>query len=372
MHDQLLDAVRDLAPRVRLAADDIEANRGLPLDLVRELARTGCFRMLVPRALGGAEVGPLDMVRVLEELARADGSTGWCAMVGATSGLLLAYLEEDVAREIFDDPDLVLAGVFAPMGAASLEGDAYRARGRWPFASGVEHSTWRMGGVVVGSEVRHLLFHRDQTEVEDTWRTLGLRGTGSHDLVVRDALVPVRRAVTLAGAEPRHPGALYRFPLFGLLALGVAAVALGIARTSIETLTSLAREKRPGGGKRTLAERESTQIELARAEATLRSARAFLVEATEAAHESAEQGRPLSLDQRAELRLAATHATRASAECTNRMYEAGGASSVYASCLLQRCFRDVHVATQHAMVAPSMYAGIGRVMLGLTQEASHL
>ncbi len=372
----LVEAAAALAPEIRSRADETEAARHLAPDLVEKLAAAGLFRMLVPRVLGGGEVAPATMVKAIETVARADAAAGWCVMVGATSGLMSAYLEEDAAREVYGDAGVVTSGVFAPMGKAIEDGESYRVSGRWTFASGVEHARYRMGGVVVMGEgepvIRHLIFRADQTRVLDTWNVSGLRGTGSHDMSVTEAIVPKRWSASLIADKARHPGVLYRFPMFGLLALGIAAVALGVAREATLALVALATEKRPMWSKKSLAHRELVQAHVAEAEGVWRSGRAFLLEAAgEVTHRAAARGE-IDVKDRALLRLAATTATRSSARAVDLMYEAGGGSSIYAASPLQRYFRDVHVATQHVMVAEATYAAVGRVLLGLHGDGEML
>ena len=187
----MIDVVRALAPDIRAEADRIERERRLPLALVRGLARAGVFRLCVPRALGGEEADAATLIAVLEELAHADGSTGWCAMIGATSGLVSAYLPDAEARAIYGtSPDVVTGGVFAPTGSAVRENAHYRVNGRWRFASGCQHCDWLMAGCLVQDDgpprARMVLFPATDAEIIDTWTVSGLRGTGSHDFEVKD------------------------------------------------------------------------------------------------------------------------------------------------------------------------------------------
>ncbi len=373
----MIDAVRPLLPRIRAAADEIEAGRRVPLPIVHALADAGVFRACIPRALGGVEAHPHDLVAVLETIAAADGSSGWCAMIGATSGVVSAYLPDAVARTIYGtDPRVVSGGVFAPRGIAVPEGDGYRVDGRWPFASGSEHCAWLMGGCLVRDggppRARMMLVPARDVRIVDTWNVAGLRGTGSHDMVIEGVLVPAERSVSIVTDRPRAAGTLYAFPVFGLLAIGIAAVALGIARAAVDELVRVAREKAPYGSKRTLAERAVVQANVARAEALLRSAHAFLDDAIGRAWTAAERDGAITTADRAALRLAATHATTSAAQATDLAYDAGGGTSIYATSPLQRCFRDVHVATQHAMVAGSTLELAGRVLLGLDTDTSQL
>jgi len=374
-----VDAARALFPVVREAAETTERGRRLPLPIVAALAEAGLFRLCVPRVLGGTETDPTALVLAIEEIARADGSAGWCTMIGATTGLLSGYLAEDAAREIFArDPNVVTGGVVAARGRAAVVDGGYRVTGRWPFASGCQHCAWLVGGCLVedgGSAApaaRMMMFPATAVEIIDTWTVSGLCGSGSHDIAVSDLFVPVGRTTSLVADRPRQPGPLYQFPLFGLLALGIAAVTLGIARTAIDELVELAGGKTPTGGRRRLAERPAVQADVAQAEAELRAARAFLLNAIADAWNVASTRGTVDLGQRALLRLAATHATVHAAGVVDRMYNAGGGTSVYATSLLQRCFRDVHTATQHMMVGPPTWEFAGRLLLGIDTDTSTL
>ena len=382
--EQPLAAAQRLAPLAATLAERIEHERALPRELVDELLDAGLLSLCLPRALGGREAHPAQMACALERLARADGATAWCAMVASTSSLLGAYLPQREAELIYAGGASVTGGVFAPRGRAERRDGAYVVDGRWSFVSGVTHCDWVLGGCVVhdgeepallddGSpDVRLVLMPIDDVEVVDTWSVSGLRGTGSHDMVAVAQLVPASRAVSLSSDAPRHPGALYSFPLFGLLAVGIASVTLGVARGSIEDLVSLAGAKTPAGGRKTLAERATVQAQVARAEAALRAARGLVLDEVEAAWRAAESEGAMPEGQRLGLRLAASHATEVSAEVVTSMYHAGGGTSIYDSNPLQRRFRDVHVATQHMMVAPPTWELAGRLLVGLPTDTRQL
>jgi indole-3-acetate monooxygenase len=371
-----VDRARAAAELIAPLSARIERERGLPPEAVRALVEAGVYKMLVPREFGGGEAPAATLLEVIEELARADGSAGWCAMIGATSGLMSVFLEPDFAREVYGPPGAITCGSFAPMGRAEPAEGGYRVRGRWPFASGCEHASWRMGGALVADEVgavpavRSVLFRADETRVIDTWQVSGLCGTGSHDVEVGEIVVPAARVFSLFGA-PRHRGAVYRVPIFGLLAAGVAAVSLGIARRAVDAFVELAAGKRPLDAKRSIAHRELVQLTLAQAEAKVRSSRAFLFDALGRVVDEAGGGEA-SLRSRALLRIAAAQAAAESAAAVGLVYHAGGASSIYAASPLQRCFRDANVATQHVMVNATSTTLAGRVLLGLESNTSTL
>ena len=371
----MLARARALLPALREQGAQIEAGRRLTAEAVKMLVDVGVFRLLAPRDAGGLEASPRTFVDVIEALSIGDSAAGWCAMVGASTSVAGGYLEPAVAREVFGGPQSTACGVFAPMGRGVAEGEGYRVTGRWPFASGCEHAAYRLGGFLVaspgegGMQMRQALFRAEDTQIIDTWTTSGLRGTGSHDIAVEAAFVPASHTLSLTG-EPRVATALYRFPVFGLLALGVAGVSMGIARAALDAFAELAASKRPMGAKRTLAERELVQTEVARAEAALRGARALVHAALEEVSAAVAGGAPMALKDRASLRLAATHATEEATRAVDIVQRAAGGSAVYEANAFARHHRDAHVATQHGMVAPSTYTVVGRVLLGLpTDEA---
>ena len=176
----------------------------------------------------------------------------------------------------------------------------------------------------------------------------------------------------MIGTQPRHQGALYAFPLFGLLAVGIAGVALGIARGAMDDLLELAGAKTPEGSRRKLAERAAVQADTARAEASLRAARALMMDELDRGYATAESSGETGTEVRAALRLSATHAVRSAAGVVDTCYELGGGSSIYARSPLQRRFRDMHVATQHMLISPATFELTGRLLLGLPTDTAQL
>lgn len=382
--DDLLAAAARMEPGIRARANEIERARRLPADLAAGLASAGFFRMGVPRSIGGLECDPLTLLAAIERIAMADASVGWCVMIGATSGLSAAYLPTAAAAEIFGAAETIAGGVFAPMGRASDEGDHYRLDGRWSWASGSANCHWLGGGamLVAGGEpipaadgrpeARMLFFPAGDAKLIDTWHVSGLCGTGSGDMEVRGLLVPKSRAVDLAGGRPVATGALYAFPVFGLLALGIAAVLIGNARAAMEELVALAGAKRPQGSRRTLAERGAAQATLADCEARLSAARAWLRETVEAAWGEAQAGGRIDLVTRTRLRLCASHAARVATDVVRAMFDLGGGSAVFEASPLQRRLRDGQVGATHMMVAPPTFELAGRVLMGLPTDGTQV
>lgn len=362
----------------RAHSDTMESARRLPDTLAREMAEAGMFRLLVPRCYQGLEAHPQEFFDAIATSGEADGAVGWCQMIGATTGMMSASLPEQWSEAIYgSNPNSITTGVTAPSGRAERVDGGLKVTGRWSFGSGCQVSDWICGGCLIHGEdgpelnasgaPRALLVFFPAAAVKihaDSWQTSGLRGTGSNDIEVENLLVPEGRWVELGG-RPRVDTTLYRFPTLGLLALGVSAVAIGIARHAIASFVELATDKVPTGSGRTLAERAAAQKDLARAEALVRSAVALTGDAIAGAWETARSGGRLSTEDKASLRLAASNNAWSAAEAVDLVYHAAGGSAVYESSPLQRCFRDVHVATQHIMVAQPTYEVIGRVKLGL-------
>jgi indole-3-acetate monooxygenase len=379
-----LEAAAGLAPQIRSCAEEIEQSRRLPLPLVEAITQAGLFRLWIPRSLGGEETEPMTLVRVVEEVSRADGATGWCLAIGGEYGAFGGYLPAEAAREVYgNDGRVRTAGAFRPFGDATIVAGGYRATGRWPLGSGCQHSAWIVGGCRIldgdqprlrsdGTPVtRILFFSATDCEILDTWHSVGLRGTGSHDYAVSDVFVPAARSLSFR-EPPVEPGPLYALPTVALFGTVLAAVPLGIARHAIDILLDLTASKIASRSRRTLREDAMMQANLGQAEALVRSGRAFLYQSLADAWQVVSAGQPLSVVQRAMLWLAATHAATAAKQATELMFAAGGSTSPYVSSGLERCLRDVHAACQHVTLAAPNYQMAGQAFLDLDMRATVL
>jgi alkylation response protein AidB-like acyl-CoA dehydrogenase len=367
--ESYLRAAEELSLLAAEEATEAERSGRLSDRFVTGLAEHGLAAMALPSEMGGPGMDPAILLRVLETLGRGDGSAGWVAMVMAVGSIAGCYMGPDGATEVFaGGASSLTAGVFAPRGTARAVPGGYRVDGRWPFASGCLHAEWLSVGVRVEGEdsIRFCYLPVGETEILPTWDVGGLRATGSHDLVVTDGFVPSRLTYSLDGqVNTRDPVA--RLPLYGLLAAGIAAVTLGIARASIDALVELASAKTPTGSRRLLAERPSVQERVGRAEAGWEAARGFLLGVA-----SGLAAAEPTLRDRARLRLAANHAVASAVDVVDAMYAAAGGTSVYNSSPLQRYFRDIHTATQHMMVAQPIWELAGRVLMRLPADTSQL
>jgi len=352
----------------------MDLERRLPLADAGKISETGIFRLLTPKSIGGPELTPLEFFKTLEKIASANASVSWCAMIAATNGLSAAYLPEDQARLIFGGPNVITGGVFAPRGKAVDAGDHYRVSGRWAWGSGSANCSWLAGGCTVwkdgdmqvlpggGPEIRMMIFPAEEAALIDTWKVMGLRGTGSGDFEVKDICVPKTHSVSLLSDKPREKGALYKFPLFGLLALGIAGVAAGNGYQAITDLRDRAVSKNLPGGK-SQADKAYMQSALAEMEADWQSTRAFIIQEVRRLWEIAKVSDEIPVKDRAALRLACTKATRTNADICRRAYEICGGDALFEGNDIERRFRDAYAMTQHIMTGAGTYEMVGRVML---------
>jgi alkylation response protein AidB-like acyl-CoA dehydrogenase len=378
-----LDAARKLAPLIRSSADEIEARRELPAPLFEALADAGLFRIGLPRAVGGLELDLPAYVQVIEEIGKADASTAWVVNQLAIFATYAARMPHDVARTIWATPRSVVANTPAATARAVVVPGGYRVTGRQGFSTGCRHASWLAAHAQViengqvrldggQPEARYLFVPVGEAEIVDTWRVRGMRGTGTHHFAVHDVFVPAGRSVLSVTAPLVETGPLYQLPRTLLFASGDAAAALGMARTSITVFMELAGAKTPRAMPSLLRDQAAVQGDVGHAEAHLRSARAFLAEAVRDAWAEVTATGAITLDARAVLRLATTHAIRQAARVIDIVYNAAGATAVYESHLLQRHFQDIHVITQHIQGRLSHYELVGRHWLGLKVDEGRL
>ncbi|MEC7291387.1 MAG: acyl-CoA dehydrogenase family protein, partial [Pseudomonadota bacterium] len=360
-------AARALQPELSARAQEMEDVRRLPADLAAKMAEAGLFRMITPAVYGGLESTPRDIVDAVEIIAEANASAGWCAMIAATTAMNAAYMSPAAAKEVYSDPMTITGGVFAPMGKAVVDGDDYVVSGRWQWGSGSANCTWLCGGCMVfeAGEMRMLpsgrpdsrmmVFPAADAELIDTWHVMGLKGTGSGDIAVDNIRVPKGRSVSLVADKPQVDGALYKFPAFGLLALGVAATALGNTRGTLNAFADLAGVKKNQGSAKTLSERVNIQAEMAKMTAAFRAARAYLHDEIERTWEVAQNSDDIPVERRAALRMACTQMVRTGADIARNCYDLGGGAALFQASDLQRRFRDAHAMTQHIVTAPGTW-----------------
>lgn len=376
-----LDAARALAPEIRERAREGEQLRTMPPDLAAQVEAAGLFALWLPRSLGGLELDPATIVRIIEEISYADGSAGWTTVIG-TSTAFFAWLEPDVARELIAGrPYSASTCVIAPTGSAMPDGTGgYLIGGRWAFNTGIQHARFSQVAAVVmdengaprtgGSGVpewRLAFFPTDRGRILDTWDGAGLRGSGSHDLALDGLRVPAELFVNPLESEPRHDGPLWRFPLFANLSVTLIGFPLAVARRALDEFAELARTKVRGPERLRVADDRHVQMQLTIAEGGLQSARAFAFDVIGKAWDTACAGDPLNLSQRTQLLLATHQAVRAAVAAVDGVFRLAGAGAVYSDQPIQRCFRDLHTLDTHTFLSADIVTRYAKHRLGIAQ-----
>jgi indole-3-acetate monooxygenase len=372
--EAVLHAVHQLSPSILDRAGEIETSRRVPPDLIEDLRAAGCFRLVRPRTHGGIEAAIPDAMRALESLARTDASVAWTVMIGAGSWIDLAHLPRETFDSLYANPDAITAGVFNPTASITPEAGGYRVTGRWSFASGCEHADVIFGngveGIVDGMpKLRGAVFAPDEVTIEDTWSVSGLCGTGSHHIRVDGALVPSDRTYDPMGGEPCIDALIVHLPPPAVFSLVMASLALGIAQGALDDITVLASGKVPMLSPTALGANPLFQLDLATADTELRAARGLLYDEAAQIWAAAEAGDMLTMEQRAHGRASAVWAVDRAIAVVTTAYRAGGGSSLYSSCPLQRRLRDIHALGQHFIVRRDTLVTVGAILAGQEPEA---
>ena len=384
----MVAAARVLRPQIIAARDDMDRDRRLPPPLVAAMDDAGLFRTYMPRSLGGYELDPVTAFQVIEEVAKADGSAGWCCFIAGSLSLFTGWLETPVAREMFGTPPTLRgAGSFRPLGTARIVDGGYMANGQWDFASGCLHANWlalncvvtdengprmNVGGPLDGTpQLRMMSVPIEDARVVDNWSVIGLHGTGSNDVAVSDLFVPENRTFALID-QPFDTAPLCKFrSAMATTFTPLAGHTLGMARGAMDAFTELACAKGTTMNMALLRDRAQVQEVVGRAEAIISGARAYALDAAgrmwEAMQSEADDD---ELGERVlQTRLAVTHAVHESERAINMLYHASGTNAVRSSNLLERYFRDVNAAMMHAGGLLANFEQGGRVAMGLPPGA---
>jgi alkylation response protein AidB-like acyl-CoA dehydrogenase len=380
----ILHAAIGLAEQIREVSNEIEQGRRLPPGIAAAMKEAGVFGMAMPRDWGGPELDLLTQFQVIEALAMADGSAGWCAMIGCDGGYVTAFLDQDIARAMYPDILVATAAAATTTGKAERVPGGYRVSGRFPFVSGCQHCEWLWAGCIVVEngvprvdgngvpETRQCVVRLSQCEILDTWQTTGLRGTGSNDVVLHDVFVGQEHSFSFQDPElVKRSGPLYAFP-FLFIAKG-SAPALGIARHAIDVVIESAAGKparRYTVGERieapkVLRDDVYVQEAVGRAETLLAAARAYYFDIMGDLWTTLIDGQQPSDRHIALFTSAFPHIVGVCVEVVQLVYKAAGGGAVYQKGPLDRCLRDVLTMNQHVIGTLRTYEMAGRLLLGL-------
>ena len=372
--DALLEAVESVRDVVEACANEAEELRTLPRAAVDAIYDAGLFSLKVPEVLGGAEADPVTLIEVIEAMSRIDTSAGWTLMIGAGSlGMASAFVGDEAIQEIFAGGRIPrFASSSRPMGKAVPTVGGYIVTGRWPFASGVLHSEWILAGIPIADDAapggrRAIVFPTASAEIHDNWHVAGLQGTGSCDFSLKDVFVPEAFTFDVMNDIPRRGRPLYDIRVPGILAVEHVAFALGAGRRALDEIYEFAQTKSRGIPPSSLIQRTSFQQAMGECDFRLRAARSLSLEIYEDAWKTVCAGEPVSLKSQVDMRAASAYATHVALDAASQAFQFAGASALYSTNVIQRCFRDLAAAAQHAMVSSTSYENHGKLALGLTE-----
>jgi indole-3-acetate monooxygenase len=367
-------AARALRPLILSAREETENARALSPRVTRALLESNLFRLAVPAVHGGLEASPLEALDVYEELAGAEASAAFVVWNNSLPALLSRFLADDVRHALFGDPATITANSTRPSGRALRAAGGYRVSGQWALVSGCELAEHMLLRCIVAPDAGQpgsgppelIMAHvpKHGCRIVDTWRAGGLRGTGSHDVIVQDAFVPNERCISFTQPS-RLQAPLYRMPFAATLSAGCAAICLGIAQAALLTLVDLATTKPQADFVPRLRDRPALQAEIAKLVSQQAAARLLLRSTVDAAWQACLASRPVTLVERAAIWSAAQHASDAAKDLVRRAYDAAGTSALYVSCPLERGHRDIHAVTQHIILSQAWLEDAGRVWLAL-------
>jgi len=374
-----------LIPQLRDRAARTEELRRLPPETERDLHEAGLFRIVQPKRVGGSEFDYVSLVDCAEILGKADASVAWNFANLASHHWMLGMFDQTAQERVWDkDPNVLIASSFIfPAGRARKVEGGYQLRGRWPFSSGVASCEWNMLASVVfpedeadGIEYRLFLLHRDQYNIVDTWDAAGLRGTGSNDVEVKDAVVADALSVAVndlaGGPTPGsavNPNALYALPAFSLFPFVLSGVALGNAQACLDDYIEVARHRASTSNRAKLGDMQSTQIKIAEASAKIDAARLIMRSRCIEAMADAKRGHIPDMAAKTTLRRDGAFSVNLCTEAVSLLFAASGARGLFTSGALQRQFRDAHAINSHlAFNFDAAGTNYGRVALGLPSE----
>jgi alkylation response protein AidB-like acyl-CoA dehydrogenase len=376
MPTSMLNLARDL--RTTIDAQGAEAQGSdLAKETVDLLVSAGLFGVMSPKEVGGAELPINELLDVFAEVARADGSAGWCLMAGAsTVAYFGAYAEDPVVSELFSDGIPLAAGQFAPNGIGKADGDGYRVTGNYQFGSGMSYADWVGAGFLVlpeeGSDApATYLFGitpRDGIEVKGNWNVLGLVNTASYDYVMNDVYIPKEATFLFAAPTRRRGGSIFEVGVIGLTAIGHAGFALGVVRRALDELRAIAKTKARMGAGIGLKDSERFLHSLGTLESRFASSASWVYRAFSELENHVHQTGKVSAKLNNVVRQATVHVTQEGADIVREAYLLAGTTGLREGAL-QRCFRDIHAGSQHFFASPASTLDYARDLMAETPDA---
>ncbi|MBB4684858.1 3-hydroxy-9,10-secoandrosta-1,3,5(10)-triene-9,17-dione monooxygenase oxygenase subunit [Amycolatopsis jiangsuensis] len=379
----VIAGVRDLLPVLRERAQEAEDARRIPAESVKALQETGFFRLLQPKPYGGLEADPVTFYTAVKLVASACGSTGWVASILGVHPWHVGLFDAKAQQEVWgEDHDVRISSSYAPMGKATVVEGGYRLSGRWSFSSGCDHCSWvLLGGPAFEGEkpvdfCTYLVPISDYSIV-DVWDTVGLRGTGSNDIVVEDVFVPTHRALSFMATskcktpgQELNPGPLYRLPYGSVHPSTITAPIIGMAQGAYDAhVEHQGKRMRAAYAGEQSKEDPFAKVRIAEAASEIDAAWLQLTHNIDELYQLACRGEKLPFSTRLRVRRDQVRGTERSIAAIDRLFENSGGRALRSGTPIQRFWRDAHAGRVHAANdAERAYVMFGTGAFGLPVE----
>jgi alkylation response protein AidB-like acyl-CoA dehydrogenase len=354
-------AVRSILPRLAATTHESDRLRRLSDDAASALRESGLARMITPKQFGGYELSPSAHIRACAEIGNVCSAASWVLMVCVAHDYIIGRFPEECQREVYEgDADNLIAGSLAPMGSIERVEGGWRLTGRWQFGSGCDHSPWFIVGTKVANPgpddylIYHVMVPRADMILDDTWHTLGMRGTGSKDLVVNNAFIPEHRAMptqpTFLGLSPHAKAPTYRLSVYSGLPAMLSGSVLGMAEAGLRAFVEATSTRTTPYGV-VKAKNAIMQKRVAESTAEVAAARRLLEDMCDRfdALMAIDQA-PMSAQDRIQMRWDAAYVVELSRRAIERLFAAAGAHGLYEGNAVYRAFRDINTACHHAAI----------------------
>lgn len=367
MSQAVLDGVRDLLPSIRERADEAERLRVVPEASIKELEEVGFFRLLQPRRFDGLEADPVDFYTAVRDIASACGSTGWVSSVVGVHPWQVALFSDDAQQAVWGaDTGTRLSSSYAPTGKAVVTDGGYQLSGKWSFSSGCDHCSWvLLGGLVFNADgqvvdFRTFLVPREQYRIVDVWNVVGLRGTGSNDIVVEEVFVPEGNTLSMSDTgrcfgpgQAQNPSDLYKLPFHSIFTGTITTPIIGMAVGAYDEHVEMQKKRVRAAY---LGEKASLDpfaaVRVARASSEIDAAWALLVNNIREEQAHVARGEQIPLRLRLKVRRDQVIGTQRAIDAIDDLFEASGGRALAEGTYLQRAWRDAHAGRVHAANDP--------------------
>lgn len=366
MADQVLDGVRDLLPVLRERAQETEDQRRIPDATMKSLQETGFFKLLQPVRYGGIEADPVAFYTAVKLISGACGSTGWVASVIGVHNWQLGLFPESAQDDVWSaDPNTRVSSSYAPMGTATRTDGGYRFTGRWSFSSGCDHATWVfVGGIVrdadgAPTDYCTFLVPRADYTIEDVWDTVGLRGTGSNDIIIDDVFVPEHHVLSFSDmarcicpGQQVNTAPLYRLPFGSIFTNTITAPIIGMAAGAYAAHVEHQRERISVYGNEKAKDDPFGKVRIATAASEIDAAWLQLTHNLTEELELAKAGAKIPMSLRLRVRRDQVLGTGRAIAAVDLLFENSGGRALRVGTPIQRFWRDAHAGRVHAANDP--------------------